>query len=83
MAELGRSFLQIRAFFSHDRAFHWADLQTNTAINAGREVNPIPRSPLLIFAGAVMNAGHWAGFHAIGNAFANIGDDSMCHDFPS
>lgn len=74
----GRS-LQIRLFFGQNRPFYGADLQADAAVNAGVEVNPIPVCALLILARPFVDAGDWASIDAIGNAFADISDNSVGH----
>jgi hypothetical protein len=71
--------LQIRAFFGQDRAFNRTDLETDPAINTGREINPVPICAFCIFARPFMNAGNWTSIDAIGNAFADICNDRMRH----
>ena len=41
--------LKIGAFFRQDRAINRADLQTNAAIDAGVEVDPVKIGALLVF----------------------------------
>lgn len=72
-------FLQVRAFFGDDRPFHRTDLQTNSTVNAGCKVNPVPVSSLDIFARSGVNAGDGARINAIGNAFTGIGENRMGH----
>jgi hypothetical protein len=74
-----RSGLQIRAFFGDDRAFHRTHLEADTAINAGREVDPIPIGAFSVFARTKMNTGDRTGIDAIGNAFTGVCDNRMGH----
>ncbi len=75
-----KRFLQIRSFFWNDRPFHWADLQTNTAVYACRKVNPLPVvNTLNVFARAWVNASNGAGIDASSKAFAYISNDCVRH----
>ena len=76
---LFRRILQIWTFFRHDRTFYRANLQANSTVNAGREVNPIPVSTFGVLAGTLVNTGNRASINAIGNAFTNIRYDRMRH----
>jgi hypothetical protein len=72
--------LQIGAFFGNDRAFDGTNLETNAAVDAGGEVDPVPVGAFGIFAGALVDAGDWAGIYAVGNAFAGVGENRVCHE---
>ena len=74
-----RRILQVRHFLRQNGSFHRTDLQTNAAINAGGKINPVPIRSLGIFPRPLVNASHWAGIYAIGNAFADIRDNRMRH----
>ena len=76
--ELG-SVLEVGFFLGDDRPDNRADLQTDATVNTGGEINPIPIGALGIFARAGVDAGNGASFHAIRNAFTDLGDDSMSH----
>ncbi len=71
--------MQFRAFFGDDRAFNWTDLQTNSTVDAGGEVDPIPIGSFGVFAGTFVNARDGAGINAICNAFTYVGNDRMRH----
>ena len=73
--------LQLRALLWHDRPFYRTDLQTNAAINASREVDPIPVGTFSVLLRPRVDAGNWAGINAIGNAFAGIGHNGVWHGF--
>ena len=75
---LGR-VLQIRSFFRHDRPFYWADLKTDTTVNTGGKVNPVPISTLDIFAGTFMDTSYRASINAISDAFAGVGNNRVWH----
>jgi len=67
--------------FGQNRPFYRADLQADTAVNAGREIDPVPVCALLVFAGAFMDAGDWAGIDAVGNPFTDVRYDGVRHSF--
>jgi hypothetical protein len=71
--------LQIGAFFGHDRALNGAHLQTNSAINARRKINPIPIRPFGVFARTGMNARDRTSINAISDAFTNVSNNRMGH----
>jgi hypothetical protein len=73
--------LQIGAFFGQNRAFYGANLEANSAIDAGGEVDPVPVCAFGVFARAGMNASNGASIDAIGNAFAGIGNNGVGHGF--
>jgi hypothetical protein len=61
--------------------FYRTDLQANAAVNAGGKVNPVPVCTLLVFAGAFVDAGDWAGIYAVGNPFTDVRYDGVWHIF--
>ena len=71
--------LKLRPFFSKDCTFDRADLEADAAIDAGVEIDPIKVGSLFVLALALVDAGHWTGINAIGNAFAHISDDGVSH----
>jgi hypothetical protein len=71
--------LQFGPFICDDRIFDWTHLQTNAAVYAGIEVNPIPIGTFDVFAWAGVNASHRTSADAISNSFANIRNDSVRH----
>jgi len=73
------SFLQIRAFFGHNRPCNRANLEANATINAGGKINPVPIGALHILARTGMDASDWASIDTIGNAFANFSNNCMRH----
>ena len=71
--------LKVWTLFSNDGALYWTDLQADAAIDAGVEIDPVEVCPFLVFSIALVNAGHGAGIHTVGDPLANISDDGMCH----
>ena len=74
--------LEFRLLLWNDRPCHWADLEADAAVDAGVEINPIELGALGIGSAARVNASHRAGINAIGHAFADVGDDCVCHQQP-
>ena len=72
--------LKIGAFFRQDRAINRADLQTNAAIDAGVEVDPVKIGALLVFAFTGVDACHRAGIDTVGDPFADIRNDGVSHN---
>ena len=72
--------LQVGAFFRNDGPFHRADLQADPTIDAGLEIDPIKAGALGVGALAWMDAGHRAGIDAVGDPFADVGDDGVCQE---
>ena len=66
----------------NNRAGHWADLEADAAVDTGVEINPIELGALGLGAAARVDASHRAGINAIGHAFADVGDDCVCHQQP-
>jgi hypothetical protein len=58
-------------------------LQTNTAIDAGGKINPVPIGAFNVFTGTGMNASNGTSIYAIGYAFASFSDDSVWHSVSS
>ena len=54
-------------------------MQTNAAVDAGGKIDPVPVGTLGVLAGAGVNAGNGTSIHAVGYAFASVGDDRMGH----
>ena len=54
-------------------------MQTDAAVNAGGEVNPIPICSFYVFARSLVDARDRTGVDTIGNAFANIRHYSVGH----
>ena len=54
-------------------------MQTDSAINAGREIDPVPVCSFGVFAWAFVNTGNRAGIDAICDAFTGIRYDRMRH----
>lgn len=54
-------------------------MEADAAVNTGRKIDPIPASTLGIFAWPHVDAGNRTGVYAVGNTFADIGDDGMRH----
>jgi hypothetical protein len=77
--QLSGCLLQFGPFVWDDRIFDWTDLQTNAAVYAGIEINPIPISAFDVFARAWVNASHRTSADTISYSFANICNDSVCH----
>ena len=73
------SLLQVWTFFCNDRAFNRTNLHANSTVDAGVEIDPIKVCSLLVFAIALIDAGHWASVDAIGDAFAHISNDAVSH----
>jgi hypothetical protein len=71
--------LKFWLLFWQDRTFYRTDLEADTTVDAGRKIDPIPTCALSIFAWSHIDAGNRAGVYAVGNAFADIGDDGMRH----
>ncbi len=69
--------------FWQNRSFYRTDLEADAAVNAGGKVNPVPVCALLIFAGAFMNTGDWAGIYAVGHPFTDVRYDGVRHIFTS
>jgi hypothetical protein len=80
---LSRRFLQIRALFCQDCAVNRANLKTDTAVNTGCKINPVPTGALGVFTGTIMDTAHGASIDTVCNALADIGDNGMSHDFLS
>lgn len=72
-------FLQLWSLFWNNRILHWADLYTDTTVNAGGKVNPVPVSTFDVFAWTWVNASHRTGIDAIAIAFAGIGNNRVRH----
>jgi hypothetical protein len=64
--------LEIGALFGQNSTLYRTDLETNTTVNTGRKINPIPIRTHGVFTGAFINAGDRAGANAVSNPFANI-----------
>jgi hypothetical protein len=75
-----RGVLEVGLLFGYDSSLYWANLHADTAVNAGREINPIPVGTLDIFTGAFVNTGNWASIHTVCHAFTNISHDSVSHN---
>ena len=73
------SLLQIRFLLRQDCALNGANLQTDSAINAGVEIDPEESSALGVGTLARMDAGHRTGVDAICHPLADIGDDRVSH----
>ena len=73
------SALEIRAFFSKNCTLHRTDLQTDAAVDAGIEINPVELGTFLVAALACLDAGDRTRIKAIGDAFADIGHDCVGH----
>jgi hypothetical protein len=68
-------------FFRQNCSLYRTYLQTDTAINTGGKINPIPIRPLRIFAGSLVNTRDWAGFYTICYTLADIRNNCMGHGF--
>jgi len=77
--QLSGCLLQFGPFVWDDRIFDWTHLQTNAAVYAGIEINPIPIGSFDVFAGAWVNASNWTSAYTISNSFADIRNDSVRH----
>jgi hypothetical protein len=73
------SGLEFGMFFGKDCAFYGADLEADAAVDAGGKVDPIPVGAFGVFARTLVDAGDGASIDAIGDAFANVGDNCMGH----
>jgi hypothetical protein len=73
------NFLKLGALLRQDGSLHRAHLQADAAVDAGVEVNPVEARPLAVGPLPGVDAGHRAGIDAIGDAFADVGDDRMGH----
>ena len=71
--------LQFGPFVCNDRIFDWTHLQTNAAVYAGIEINPIPIGTFDVFAGAGVDASNWTSADTISNSLADICNDSVRH----
>ena len=74
------ALLKVRALLGQDGAFHRAHLQTDAAVDAGVEIDPVKVGALFVFSLTLIDAGHGAGIHTVGNALADIGDDRVGHN---
>ena len=63
----------------NNRPGHWANLEADAAVDASVEINPIELGSLGVGSAARVDASHRAGINAIGHAFADVGDDCVCH----
>lgn len=77
--DLARRVLEIRSLLWQDRPFNGADLQADSAINAGGKINPIPVGAFGIFARTFVNTGNRTGVHAVRDAFTGIRYNRMGH----
>jgi hypothetical protein len=71
--------LKIGTLVGQDRSNDGADLEANTTVNASRKIDPIPSGSLRIFAGTFFDTSDGTGIDAVGDAFADIGDDGVGH----
>lgn len=72
-------FLQIGSFFWNNCSFDWANLHTDSAINAGSEVNPVPVCAFGIFTRPFVNTGDWTSIDTISDAFTDVGNNGVWH----
>ena len=75
--------MQIWSFFRYDRPFYWADLDTDTTVNTGRKVNPVPISTFDIFTGPFVDTSNRASINAISDALTGIGNNRVRHNLLS
>jgi hypothetical protein len=71
--------LQRWFFFGDNRPFYRTNLQTDTTVNAGVKIDPVPVGALGIFAGAFMDASNGTGIDAVGYAFTDVGNNGVSH----
>ena len=76
---LMRRFLQIWLLLRQNCPLYRTDLETDTTIDTGIKVNPIPVCSLLIFTWAFVNTGDRAGVYAVSDAFANVSHNRVGH----
>ena len=74
------ALLKVRALLGQDGAFHRAHLKTDATVDAGVEIDPVKVGSLFVFSLTLINAGHGAGIHTVGNALADIGDNRVGHN---
>jgi hypothetical protein len=67
--------LEVGAFFGDDCAFDGANLDTNSAVDTGRKIDPIPIGAFDIFSRSLVDAGHWTSGYAIRHTLTNISHD--------
>jgi hypothetical protein len=68
-------------FFRQNSALYRTYLQTDTAINTGGKINPIPVRSLRVFAGSLVNTRDRASFYTICYTLADIRNNRMGHGF--
>jgi hypothetical protein len=71
--------LQLGPLFCQNCPFHWAHLDADATVNTGCKINPVPISPLDIFAGTFVDTSNGTGINAIGDAFAGICNYRVWH----
>ena len=74
------ALLKVRALLGQDGAFHRAHLKTDATVDAGVEIDPVKVGSLFVFSLTLIDAGHGAGIHTVGNALADIGDNRVGHN---
>lgn len=74
-----RRFLQFGLFFWQDCTLYRADLNADTAVDAGVKIDPVPVSTFLVFTGAFVNTGNRTSVYAVGNALADVGNNGVGH----
>jgi hypothetical protein len=71
--------LKIGLFLRQNGPLNRANLEANATVDAGGKVNPVPVGALGIFARTFMDTGNGAGIDAVGNPFADVGNNGVGH----
>jgi hypothetical protein len=71
--------LKVAPLLSQDGSFNWADLEADTAVNAGIEINPVELRPLFVATFAWLDTRDWTGIKAIRDSLADIRHDRVSH----